>query len=169
MNDNSDSEINKEINESQFFEENSLYISGKIFKKSLEDINKEFDSLENLFQKEDLESIKNDLIIDDIKINDLEEDVENLIKSTINSQSELKHKKLFVLKNENYNNTASIDNNVNNLNESKDKEENNNNNKKKVNYLRNEAKVLEETMSKNRSIIFQRLFQAKRAIKSRKN
>ena len=152
MNDDSDSESNKIINESQFFEENNLYISGKIFKKSLEDINNEFDSLEKLFEKEDLESIKNDLSIDDIKINDLEEDVENLIKNTISSVSDEKHKKLFVLKNENNNNDINTSNNINNnsisnLNISKDKEEENNG-KKKVNYLRNEAKVLEETMSK---------------------
>ena len=152
MNDDSDSESNKIINESQFFEENNLYISGKIFKKSLEDINNEFDSLEKLFEKEDLESIKNDLSIDDIKINDLEEDVENLIKNTISSVSDEKHKKLFVLKNEDNNNDINASNNINNntinnLNISKDKEEENNG-KKKVNYLRNEAKVLEETMSK---------------------
>ena len=152
MNDDSDSESNKIINESQFFEENNLYISGKIFKKSLEDINNEFDSLEKLFEKEDLESIKNDLSIDDIKINDLEEDVENLIKNTISSVSDEKHKKLFVLKNEDNNNDINTSNNINNnsisnLNISKDKEEENNG-KKKVNYLRNEAKVLEETMSK---------------------
>ena len=152
MNDDSDSESNKIINESQFFEENNLYISGKIFKKSLEDINNEFDSLEKLFEKEDLESIKNDLSIDDIKINDLEEDVENLIKNTISSVSDEKHKKLFVLKNEDNNNDINTSNNINNntisnLNISKNKEEENNG-KKKVNYLRNEAKVLEETMSK---------------------
>ena len=153
MNDDSDSESNKIINESQFFEENNLYISGKIFKKSLEDINNEFDSLEKLFEKEDLESIKNDLSIDDIKINDLEEDVENLIKNTISSVSDEKHKKLFVLKNEDNNNDINTSNNINNnntisnLNINKDKVEENNG-KKKVNYLRNEAKVLEETMSK---------------------
>ena len=152
MNDDSDSESNKIINESQFFEENNLYISGKIFKKSLEDINNEFDSLEKLFEKEDLENIKNDLSIDDIKINDLEEDVENLIKNTISSVSDEKHKKLFVLKNEDNNNDINTSNNINNntisnLNISKNKEEENNG-KKKVNYLRNEAKVLEETMSK---------------------
>ena len=76
MNDGSDSETIKEVNESQFFEENNLYISGKIFKKSLEEINDEFDKLENLFTKENLDSINNELLIDDIKINSLEEDVE---------------------------------------------------------------------------------------------
>lgn len=152
MNDSSDSEGNKDINESQFFEENDLYILGKTFKASLEDINNEFDKLENLFTKENLESIKNDLLIDDIKINSLEDDVENLIKSTISSISDSKHKKLFILKNEesknNINNNNSESNN--NINISKDKNEENNNitTKKKVNYLRNEAKVLEETMTK---------------------
>ena len=153
MNDSSDSETNKDINESQFFEENNLYISGKIFKKSLEDINNEFETLENLFTKENFENIKNDLIIEDIKINSLEEDVQNLIKNTINSVSDAKHKKIFILKNEednkdNNNITNSINTilNINNSNINKDEE--NTKNKKKINYLRNEAKVLEETMSK---------------------
>ena len=162
MNDDSDSENNKDINESQFFDENNLYISGKIFKKSLEEINNEFDNLEKLFTNENFESIKNDLSIDDIKINSLEEDVENLIKSTINSVSDSKHKKLFILKNED-NKSGAIDNNINNndsnnnnkdLSLSKDNEENSNN-KKKINYLRNEAKVLEETMAKLELIDYQ--------------
>ena len=157
MNDGSDSETIKEVNESQFFEENNLYISGKIFKKSLEEINDEFDKLENLFTKENLDSINNDLLIDDIKINSLEEDVENIIKETINSVTEAKHKTLFILKNEDENNKSNTNNNNNSINNdnnsmSINKEEDNINtnakNKKKVNYLRNEAKVLEETMSK---------------------
>ena len=158
MNESSDSEINKDINESQFFEENNLYISGKIFKNSLQEINKEFDELENLFTKENFDNIDNDLLIDDIKINSLEDDVENLIKNTINSVSEEKHKKLFILKNEEDNNINNKDSNENNNNDDenkislnkgeKEEEENNGNNKKKINYLRNEAKVLEETMSK---------------------
>ena len=150
MNDSSDSEGNKDINESQFFEENDLYILGKTFKASLEEINNEFDKLENLFNKENLESIKNNLLIDDIKINSLEDDVENLIKSTISSVSDSKHKKLFILKNEESNNNINNNNSEsnNNINISKDKNEENNNitTKKKVNYLRNEAKVLEETI-----------------------
>ena len=158
MNESSDSEINKDINESQFFEENNLYISGKIFKNSLQEINKEFDELEKLFTKENFDNIENDLLIDDIKINSLEDDVENLIKNTINSVSEEKHKKLFILKNEEDNNINNKDSNENNNNDDenkislnkgeKEEEENNGNNKKKINYLRNEAKVLEETMSK---------------------
>ena len=156
MNDGSDSEGNKEISESQFFEENNLYISGKIFKKSLEEINDEFDKLEELFTKESLNDINNDLLIDDIKINSLEEDVENIIKETINSVTDAKHKKLFVLKNEEENNKNTIINNNNNsinsdnnnMSINKEEENTNSKNKKKVNYLRNEAKVLEETMSK---------------------
>ena len=159
MNDGSDSETIKEVNESQFFEENNLYISGKIFKKSLEEINDEFDKLENLFKKEEFNSfdIKEELSIDDIKINSLEEDVENIIKETINSVTEAKHKTLFILKNEDENNKSNTNNNNNSINNDIDsmsinKEEDNTNNntknKKKVNYLRNEAKVLEETMSK---------------------
>ena len=137
MEDNSDSENFKDVNESKFFEENNLYISGKVFKESLSKINNDFDTLENLFKKEEYESLNiNDILsIDDIKINSLEEDVENIIKETTNliSDSKQKNKKIFVLKN--------------------DKEEKNNNeikekDKKKVNYLRNEAKILEETISK---------------------
>ena len=148
MNDSSDSESPKDINESQIFEENNLYISGKVFKQSLIKINTEFDELEKLFKKEVFNSfdIKEELSIDDIKINSLEEDVETIIKKTINSVSEnkSKNKKIFVLKNE------KEKNNEEEINKEKDQEENiiNTNNKKKINYLRNEAKVLEETISK---------------------
>ena len=153
MEDNSDSENFKDVNESKFFEENNLYISGKVFKESLSKINNDFDTLENLFKKEEYESLNiNDILsIDDIKINSLEEDVENIIKETTNliSDSKQKNKKIFVLKN---------DKEEKNNNEIKEKEkekeintiteEENNTNKKKVNYLRNEAKILEETISK---------------------
>ena len=150
MNDSSDSENPKDINESQIFEENNLYISGKVFKQSLLKINTEFEEFEKLFKKEEFNSfdIKEELSIDDIKINSLEEDVENIIKKTINSVSDnkQKNKKIFVLKNEKEkNNEEEI-----NKEKEKDQEENiiNTNNKKKINYLRNEAKVLEETISK---------------------
>ena len=153
MEDNSDSENFKDVNESKFFEENNLYISGKVFKESLSKINNDFDTLENLFKKEEYESLNiNDILsIDHIKINSLEEDVENIIKETTNliSDSKQKNKKIFVLKN---------DKEEKNNNEIKEKEiekeintiteEENNTNKKKVNYLRNEAKILEETISK---------------------
>ena len=152
MNDSSDSETNRDINESQFFEENNLYISGKIFKKSLEDINNEFDNLEKLFTKESLDNVINDLLIDDIKINSLEEDVEKIIKDTINSVTDAKHKKFFILKNEEESNNNILNNNIsnndNNIINNKEEDISNSNNKKKANYLRNEAKVLEETMSK---------------------
>ena len=150
MNDSSDSENPKDINESQIFEENNLYISGKVFKQSLLKINTEFDELEKLFKKEEFNSfdIKEELSIDDIKINSLEEDVETIIKKTINSVSENKpkNKKIFVLKNEKEKNNEE----EMNKEKEKDQEENiiNTNNKKKINYLRNEAKVLEETISK---------------------
>ena len=153
MEDNSDSENFKDVNETKFFEENNLYISGKVFKESLSKINNDFDTLENLFKKEEYESLNiNDILsIDHIKINSLEEDVENIIKETTNliSDSKQKNKKIFVLKN---------DKEEKNNNEIKEKEiekeintiteEENNTNKKKVNYLRNEAKILEETISK---------------------
>ena len=104
MEDNSDSENFKDVNESKFFEENNLYISGKVFKESLSKINNDFDTLENLFKKEEYESLNiNDILsIDDIKINSLEEDVENIIKETTNliSDSKQKNKKIFVLKND---------------------------------------------------------------------
>ena len=67
-----------------------------------------------LFTKEEYTNIGNDLLIDDIKINSLEDDVENLIKNTINSVSDSKHKKLFILKNDEENNNTKNDNNNNN-------------------------------------------------------
>ena len=155
MEDNSDSENFKDVNESKFFEENNLYISGKIFKQSLSKINTDFDSLENLFKKEEYESLNiNDILsIDDIKINSLEEDVENIIKETTNliSDSKQKNKKIFVLKNDK---EEKNNNEIKEKEKEKEKEintiteEENNTNKKKVNYLRNEAKILEETISK---------------------
>ena len=149
MEENSDSENNKDENETKFFEENNLYISGKIFKQSLSKINTDFDSLENLFKKEEYNSLwMNDILsIEDIKINSLEEDVQNIINETTNSisDSKQKNKKIFVLKNdkEEKNNNEIREGEINLIND-----EENNNNKKKVNYLRNEAKILEETISK---------------------
>ena len=155
MEDNSDSENFKDVNESKFFEENNLYISGKVFKESLSKINNDFDTLENLFKKEEYESlnINGILSIDDIKINSLEEDVENIIKETTNliSDSKQKNKKIFVLKNDK---EEKNNNEIKEKEKEKEKEintiteEENNTNKKKVNYLRNEAKILEETISK---------------------
>ena len=162
MSESSEHENIKDINESQFFEENNLYISGKIFKQSLTEINTEFVSFQSLFEKEEFQklNITKDLSIDDIKINSLEEDVENIIKSTLNTVADSKHKKLFVLKNDKENNEkkekeekSNINIQSNNINIISKEEDISNidnslNNKKKINYLRNEAKVLEETISK---------------------
>ena len=162
MSESSEHENIKDINESQFFEENNLYISGKIFKQSLTEINTEFVSFQSLFEKEEFQklNITKDLSIDDIKINSLEEDVENIIKSTLNTVADSKHKKLFVLKNDKENNEkkekeekSNINIQSNNINIISKEEDisnidNSPNNKKKINYLRNEAKVLEETISK---------------------
>ena len=162
MSESSEHENIKDINESQFFEENNLYISGKIFKQSLIEINTEFVSFQSLFEKEEFQKLDiiKDLSIDDIKINSLEEDVENIIKSTLNTVADSKHKKLFVLKNDKENNEkkekeekSNINIQSNNINIISKEEDisnidNSPNNKKKINYLRNEAKVLEETISK---------------------
>ena len=162
MSESSEHENIKDINESQFFEENNLYISGKIFKQSLTEINTEFVSFQSLFEKEEFQKLDiiKDLSIDDIKINSLEEDVENIIKSTLNTVADSKHKKLFVLKNDKENNEkkekeekSNINIQSNNINIISKEEDISNidnslNNKKKINYLRNEAKVLEETISK---------------------
>jgi hypothetical protein len=162
MSESSEHENIKDINESQFFEENNLYISGKIFKQSLTEINTEFVSFQSLFEKEEFQKLDiiKDLSIDDIKINSLEEDVENIIKSTLNTVADSKHKKLFVLKNDKENNEkkekeekSNINIQSNNINIISKEEDisnidNSPNNKKKINYLRNEAKVLEETISK---------------------
>ena len=149
MDENSESENIKEENETKFFEENNLYISGKIFKQSLLKINKDFDLLENIFKKEEYDSLKiNDILsIDDIKINSLEEDVQNIIKETTSSisDSKQKNKKIFVLKNDK---EEKNNNEIKEIKENIINDEENNTNKKKVNYLRNEAKVLEETISK---------------------
>ena len=141
----SESETNKEVNDSQFFEENDLYISGTVFKNSLKDINNEFNSFEKILMDKnpDMDSI---LSVDDIKINSLEQDVEKILKETSNSIIEGKHKKIFVLKNakeetNQINNDDPLKQNENSIND-------NSENKKKMNYLRNEAKVLEETISK---------------------
>ena len=45
MEDSSESDNQKNENESQIFEENNLYISGKVFKQSLSKINSEFEEL----------------------------------------------------------------------------------------------------------------------------
>ena len=162
MSESSEHENIKDINESQFFEENNLYISGKIFKQSLTEINTEFVSFQSLFEKEEFQKLDiiKDISIDDIKINSLEEDVENIIKSTLNTVADSKHKKLFVLKNDKENNEkkekeekSNINIQSNNINIISKEEDisnidNSPNNKKKINYLRNEAKVLEETISK---------------------
>ena len=162
MSESSEHENIKDINESQFFEENNLYISGKIFKQSLIEINTEFVSFQSLLEKEEFQKLDiiKDLSIDDIKINSLEEDVENIIKSTLNTVADSKHKKLFVLKNDKENNEkeekeekSNINIQSNNINIISKEEDisnidNSSNNKKKINYLRNEAKVLEETISK---------------------
>ena len=162
MSESSEHENIKDINESQFFEENNLYISGKIFKQSFAEINTEFVSFQSLFEKEEFQKLDiiKDLSIDDIKINSLEEDVENIIKSTLNTVADSKHKKLFVLKNDKENNEkkekeekSNINIQSNNINIISKEEDisnidNSPNNKKKINYLRNEAKVLEETISK---------------------
>ena len=149
MDENSESENIKDENETKFFEENNLYISGKIFKQSLLKINKDFDLLENIFRKEEYDSLKiNDILsIDDIKINSLEEDVQNIIKETTSSisDSKQKNKKIFVLKNDK---EEKNNNEIKEIKENIINDEENNANKKKVNYLRNEAKVLEETISK---------------------
>ena len=149
MDENSESENIKDENETKFFEENNLYISGKIFKQSLLKINKDFDLLEDIFKKEEYDSLKiNDILsIDDIKINSLEEDVQNIIKETTNSisDSKQKNKKIFVLKNDK---EEKNNNEIKEIKENIINDEENKTNKKKVNYLRNEAKVLEETISK---------------------
>lgn len=158
--DNSESETNKEINESQFFEENDLYISGIVFKNSLKDINNEFNSFEKVFKENNDDNIDSILSVDDIKINSLEQDVEKILKETSNSIMEGKHKKIFVLKNtkEESNqimNNDSLKKNENSIND------NSENKSKKINYLRNEAKVLEETISKLKLTDYQTMKKSK--------
>lgn len=119
-----------EINESEFFEENDLYIDGNVFKANLSKIESNFSSLGELFEKvmkEEAKKIsKNNISVNEIRISNLEDQIEEIIEKTTNDIIKNKKKQLFVL--------------------DKSKEEKNNytDNNKKGNYLRNEAKVLEE-------------------------
>lgn len=125
-----------EINESEFFEENDLYIEGKVFKENLNEIEIKFNLLGVLFKNKIDEKIKaqfeEELKVDDIKISNLEDEIEEIIEKTTNDIIENKKKQIFVLE--------PGSNNKKNHNNYEIYEENN----KKQNYLRNEAKILEE-------------------------
>lgn len=118
-----------EINESEFFEENDLYVEGKIFKKTIEKISLEFDELQNLFSsmsEKEKEEIVKSTDTNDIQIKNLESEIEEIIEQTTNNISKNKKKQLFILDSkDNYDELSGH---------------------KKNNYLRNEAKVLEETI-----------------------
>ena len=117
-----------EINESEFFEENDLYIDGNVFKANLSKIDSNFTKLSELFEQNLNEETKaecmNNISVNEIKISNLEDQIEDSIKKTTSDIIKNKKKQLFVL--------------------DKSKDENNPTEPKKGNYLRNEAKVLEE-------------------------
>ena len=117
-----------EINESEFFEENDLYIDGNVFKANLSKIDSNFTKLSELFEQNLNEETKaecmNNISVNEIKISNLEDQIEESIKKTTSDIIKNKKKQLFVL--------------------DKSKDENNPTEPKKGNYLRNEAKVLEE-------------------------
>ena len=123
--------INNEINESEFFEENDLYVKGKVLQRSIIKIDIKFNMFDNMFKdvaSDVKESIINDIDISDIKINNLEEEIETIIERTSNDIMHSKKKNIFVLEST----PTMSDNEVIGS--------------KKGNYLRNEAKILEETI-----------------------
>ena len=93
-----------------------------------------FTTIENKFKKEEYHSLNiNDILsIDDIKINSLEEDVQNIIKEKTSSisDSKQKNKKIFVLKNDK---EEKNNNEIKEIKENIINDEENNTNKKKVN------------------------------------
>ena len=122
-----DSFSNGDINESEFFEENDLYIEGNKYIESIKKNFEDFNKIENeLFKGMNLNN--NNLSVDDIMIKNLEKEVEDIIETKTKELIYNKKKNIFVLDNK--------------------KEENdlNDENIKKGNYLRNEAKVLENTI-----------------------
>ena len=124
---NNDSFSNGDINESEFFEENDLYIEGNKYIESIKKNFEDFNKIENeLFKGMNLNN--NNLSVDDIMIKNLEKEVEDIIETKTKELIYNKKKNIFVLDNK--------------------KEENdlNDENIKKGNYLRNEAKVLENTI-----------------------
>ena len=124
--------INNEINESEFFEENDLYVKGKVLQHSISAIDAQFKTFEKTFNDiscDIKEMILNDIDVADIKINNLEEEIETIIEKTSNDIIHSKKKNIFVLES-----TPTVNSN-NELSVSK-----------KGNYLRNEAKILEETI-----------------------
>ncbi len=124
---NNDSFSNGDINESEFFEENDLYIEGNKYIESIKKNFEDFNKIENdLFKGMNLNN--NNLSVDDIMIKNLDKEVEDIIDTKTKELIYNKKKNIFVLDNK--------------------KEENdlNDENIKKGNYLRNEAKVLENTI-----------------------
>ena len=124
---NNDSFSNGDINESEFFEENDLYIEGNKYIESIQNNYNDFNQIEkDLFNGMILSN--NNLSIDDIIIKNLDNEVEDIIENKTKELINNKKKNIFILDNK------------------KDENEENDLQIKKGNYLRNEAKVLENTI-----------------------
>ena len=75
-----------EINESEFFEENDLYIDRNVFKANLSKIDSNFTKLSELFEQNLNEETKaecmNNISVNEIKIANLEDQIEESIEKT---------------------------------------------------------------------------------------
>ena len=124
---NNDSFSNGDKNESEFFEDNNLYIEGNKYIESIQNNYNDFNQIEkDLFNGMILSN--NNLSIDDIIIKNLDNEVEDIIENKTKELINNKKKNIFILDNK------------------KDENEENDLQIKKGNYLRNEAKVLENTI-----------------------
>ena len=149
----SNSSIINEKNESEFFEENNVFINGNKYINSIKETFDEFDNIGKILKIDENEEniYNNELSIEDIKINDLETDIKNIIENTTNEVIKNKKKNIFILENKNNNNINN--NNSNKLNDIITNDQP----IKKNNYLRNEAKVLEEIISQLNLPTYQQL------------
>ena len=95
---NNDSFSNGDINESEFFEENDLYIEGNKYIESIKKNFEDFNKIENeLFKGMNLNN--NNLSVDDIMIKNLDKDVEDIIETKTKELIYNKKKNIFVLDN----------------------------------------------------------------------
>ena len=99
----SNSSIINEKNESEFFEENNVFINGNKYINSIKETFDEFDNIGKILKIDENEEniYNNELSIEDIKINDLETDIKNIIENTTNEVIKNKKKNIFILENKN--------------------------------------------------------------------
>ena len=99
----SNSSIINEKNESEFFEENNVFINGNKYINSIKETFDEFDNIGKILKIDENEEniYNNELSIENIKINDLETDIKNIIENTTNEVIKNKKKNIFILENKN--------------------------------------------------------------------